>query len=380
MRPEWQGHYLDGRSAARRAARVRVTPTGLEVTTVDPPATALWRYAELRQTQGWYVGEPVRFERGGELGEALLVEDVRVLSAIRVIGGAEARRFHDPRSRRWRAQLVALAGIVAVGLALGLHFVGIPALASFAAARVPVAWETSLGEAVVGQLVPPDARCVDAERQRVIDGIVARLAATVPGQPYRFRVTIADAPVVNALAAPGGSIIVFRGLLEATDSPEELAAVLAHEVAHVLGRHATRGIFRQASTGILLAAITGDARGVVAFGAEGARALGDLSHSRQAEEEADREGMRMLHDARIDPRGAVRFFERLTAREGRTGAGLARYLATHPPAAERLGTLSALAAQAPGAPTRLLPDYDWPDITKMCDGAPTRQPGARGRP
>jgi len=380
MRLEWPGHYLDGKSATRRPARVRIMATGLEVTTADPPATAFWPYAQLRQTQGWYVGEPVRFERGGALSEALLVEDVAFLTAIRAVASGAARQFHDPASRRWRTQLVALAAVAAIGLALGLYFVGIPALATFAAARVPVAWEAALGEAVVGQLAPADDRCVDPERQRVIDGIVARLVATMPDQPYRFKVTVVNQPVVNALAAPGGSIIVFRGLLERTGSPEELAGVLAHELAHVLNRHATRAIFRQASTGILLAAIIGDARGVVAFGVEGARALGDLSHTRHSEEEADREGMKMLHAARIDPHGALAFFERLNEQEGKKGPAYARYFASHPPVVERLGTLSALAAQAPGPAQKLLPDYDWDDVKKMCGDARPRSPRGRATP
>lgn len=379
MRVEWQGHYLDGRIAARRAARVRIMPTGLELTTADPPATAFWPYRELRQTQGWYAGEPVRFERGGALSEALLVEDVGFLSAIRAVAGAAAKRFHDPASRRWRTQLVALAAVAAIGLALGLYFVAIPGLATFAAARVPVAWEAALGDAVVNNLAPPDARCVDPERQRVLEGILARLVATVPEQPYRFKVTVVNRPVVNALAAPGGSIVVFRGLLDGTKSPEEVAGVLAHEAAHVLNRHATRAIFRQASTGILLAAILGDVRGVVAFGVEGARTLGDLSYNRQSEEEADREGMRMIHAARIDPEGALIFFRRLERNEWAMGGGSSRYLSTHPPTAERLRALTALAAQAPGPPVKLLPDYDWDDIKQMCPETSLRSSHGRAK-
>ena len=380
VRLEWPGHYLDGKSATRRPARVRIMATGLEVAMTDPPATAFWPFAELRQTQGWYVGESVRFERGGVLSEALLVDDVAFLSSIRAVAGAEARRFHDPASRRWRTQLVALAAVASIGLALGLYFVAIPALATFAATQVPVAWETALGEAVVGQLAPPGDRCVDPERQRVIDGIVARLVATMPEQPYRFTVTVVNRPVVNALAAPGGSIVVFRGLLDRTESPEELAGILAHELAHVRHRHATRAIFRHVSTGILLAAIVGDTRGVVAFGVEGARALGDSSYTRQNEEEADRDGMKMLHAARIDPRGMLAFFEALSKHERKGEGGVMRYLATHPPATERLRILSRLATQTPGPPVKLLPGYDWEDVKKMCGEARPRSPRGRARP
>src|SRR5207248_840587 len=103
-----------------------------------------------------------------------------------------------------------------------------------------------------------------------IDGIVAALPAKARPQPYTFRVAVVNSSIVNAVAAPGGHVILFRGLLERTDSAEELAGVLAHEVEHVLHRHVTRAIFQQASTGVLMAALVGDVSGVVAYGLAGA--------------------------------------------------------------------------------------------------------------
>jgi predicted Zn-dependent protease len=170
---------------------------------------------------------------------------------------------------------------------------------------------------------------------------------------------------VNAFATPGGFIVVFRGLLERTDNAEELAGVLAHEIQHVLHRDATRAILRQASTGILVAALLGDVSGVVAFGVESARTLGDLRHNREAEHAADRDGMRMLHAASIDPEGMLEFFRGMQKLEG-TAPTAARYLSTHPPAVDRLQALAALAAQRPRPPVKLFPDYDWEDIKRIC--------------
>ena len=90
-----------------------------------------------------------------------------------------------------------------------------------------------------------------------------------------------------------------------------MAGVLAHEIQHVAQRHATRALVRQASTGLLLAAMTGDASGVFVYGVEAARTLGTLRYSRQAEEEADLEGLRLLVAAGIEPAGMVTFFESL---------------------------------------------------------------------
>jgi beta-barrel assembly-enhancing protease len=366
VRLDWDAAYLDGRSAARRRAVVRIGRTALEITVADTNAQMRWPYRELRQTQGTYAGEQVRLERGGELSEALLVPDVGFLAALRET--APETHFHDPARRKFRAGFVLLALVAAVGIALGLYFFGLPAVAEVVAARVPVAWEAKLGEAIVEHFAPASALCEDPERQARIDGIAAALLKPAEPVRYPFRIFVVNSSMVNAVAAPGGAIIVFRGLLDRTDSAEELAGVLAHEVQHVLHRHATRAIFQHASAGVLMAALVGDVSAVVAFGLEGARMLGDLSMSRQAEAEADGDGMRLLHEAGIDTAGMLTFFEKLSRLSRDPGRG--RYLMSHPAPQERLAGMRALSAQWPRPTTRLLAGYDWNDIKTMCGAAP----------
>ena len=77
---------------------------------------------------------------------------------------------------------------------------------------------------------------------------------------------------------------------------------------------------------------------MVAFGIQSAKALGDLRYSRDAELQADRDGMRMLHAARVDPAGMVSFFQKMQREEGMR-RGVARYLSTHPAATDRVQAL-----------------------------------------
>jgi beta-barrel assembly-enhancing protease len=366
----WDAHYLDGRTPERRPARVVIGHTGLEITLLGGGGSFRWPLAEVRQTQGFYVGEQVRLEHGRGLAEALLIGDVAFLSALRAGAPQAAATFHDPARRRFRPGLAALAAVAAVAVALGLYLWGIPALAAVAAARVPVAWEIALGETALVQLAPPSRRCLDPVRHRRIDEIVAILLRPLPDPRYPFRVTVVDHPMVNAFAAPGGAIVVFRGLLERTDSAEELAGVLAHEIQHVLHRHATRAILRQASTAVLVAALAGDVSGVATFGVQTARLLGDLRYSREAEHEADGDGLRMLQAAGVDPRGMLAFFQAMQKLEGELPTGV-RYLSTHPAAGDRLHALAALAAQPPTRPPlKLLAGDDWSTIKRICRPAP----------
>ena len=107
----------------------------------------------------------------------------------------------------------------------------------------------------------------------------------------------------------------------------------------------------------------------MAFGIQSARTLGDLRYSRQAELEADRDGMRMLHAASVDPAGMVAFFQGMQREEGAPRSA-ARYLSTHPAAADRVPALTALAAARTSTPVKLLPGVDWADVKKICGGRP----------
>jgi beta-barrel assembly-enhancing protease len=371
LRLDWEAAYLDGRSAARQRATARIGRVALEITLADSNTRLLWPYREIRQTQGMYAGEQVRLERGGELSEALLVRDVGFLSALRE--AAPDTHFHNPARRRFRVGLIVVASVTAIALGVGLYLFVLPAVAGVAAERVPVQWEARLGDAIVEHVAPVSARCVDGDRQARIDALAAAVLKPAATSGYTFRIAVADTPTVNALAAPGGAIVVFRGLLDRTESAEELAGVLAHEFQHVLHRHATRAIFQHASAGILMAAVVGDVSAVVAFGLEGARMLGDLSMSRQAEAQADRDGMQLLHEAGIDTAGMVTFFEKLAELHGDPGRG--KYLMSHPAPQERLATMRALSAQWPRPATRLMAGYDWSDIKSICaSGLPPESP------
>lgn len=364
MRSDWRGAYLDGRTAARQAATVRLMREGLEITT-ETEGTRFWPYREVRQTQGSYAGEQVRLERGGDLPETLLIPDAAFLRSLHEAAPHVGPRFHDPRRRAARLKWTVVAGGGVLAATVALYLWGIPALAALLAPRVPVAWEENVGRAAVAFLAPPERRCGDPALGAALDAITGRLMAAGPPSPYTMRVYVVDHPVVNALATPGGYVVIFRGLLERTRAPEELAGVVAHELQHVLRRHTTRAIIQDVGTGLLLTALTGDMTGPLAYGLQTARALGELRYSRRAEEEADTEGMKMLLAARVDPAGMIAFFERMQQAEGAQPKALT-YLSSHPMPAERIAQLRALAAAWPGPPDPVLPNEDWPVLAKRC--------------
>ena len=361
---EWRGSYLDGRTPASRAVTVRILPGALALA-LDGGGEVWWPLAEVRQTQGFHPGEHVRLERGQGVPEALVVVDQRFLTSLRELAPATGGRFVDPTQRRRRTALVVGLALAGIGLVAGLYFVGIPALARVAAARVPPSWEARLGATVADQIAPPSSRCTDAAGRRALDRLVRRLVDNLGPTPYTFRVEVGRDETVNALAAPGGHIVVLKGLLDFAESPEEVAGVLAHELQHVVRRHATKAIIEQAGLAVLVTAVTGDPTGAAAIGAQAAQTLASARYTRVAEDEADREGMRLVLAAHVDPRGMIAFFERMGQAEGREARVLA-FLSTHPRSADRVRTLRGLAGAAPAPGTLVLDAAEWDALKKVC--------------
>lgn len=364
MKFRWNGFYIDGQSPVRTPAFIHLYKTRLEIEIAGGERFS-WPYEEIRQTQGFYEGEEVRFERGEPIPQALIVRDITFLFDLHQIQPDLRGRFHHPRFRNKRKQLTFLAALSTIAISLSLYIWGIPFFASQIVPYVPVKWEVKLGEGVLQMFAPIEARCTDENLQAAIETIRDVLIAPLLEQPYSFRLLVVDSPMVNALAAPGGGIVIFRGLLEQTDSPEELAGVISHEMQHVLRRHSTLAVLQDASTGILLAALAGDTRGAMKFGIESAQTLGMLRYSRLNEEEADREGIRMLMEAKVDPDGMIRFFGKLE--KGKTELpDLFIYLSTHPTPDKRQHLLEEMARLSRTAPVKLLPEQNWDTLKKAC--------------
>lgn len=364
MQRLWQGVYLDGRTAIGHPVTIQLTGTTLHITKVDG-TTLEWPYAQVTHIQGSYKGDEVRLEYGTPPAQALVVQGTEFLAAVQQASSTNGGHLRDPRKRRVRVGWTVPTSLALIGVIAGLYFKGVPALAIFLAPHVPLSWEEHLGNSAFEQLAPATLHCTDPYRQAFIEQILHRLRTTVPDSPYRLRVTIVDQPGINAFALPGGRIVVLRGLLEATDGPEQLAGVLAHEVQHIFKRHSTHAVLDQGSTSLLIAAVTGDFTEALAYGIEGARVLGMLRYSRLHEDEADREGFLLLHAAGIDPAEMIAFYRTMEATQPHQTESPS-FVSTHPDAGNRIANLAPLSGRLPFRAIPLLPGADWKDIRSIC--------------
>ena len=238
------------------------------------------------------------------------------------------------------------AGALVIGL--GLIFLAVVAVLVFlveiALYFVPVEKEVALFE----DWLPEDLVTVapNDERLERTQLLLDRLASHWGDSPYSFRVEIDDSSVANAMALPGGLIIVTTGLLDEVESENELAFVLGHELGHFRNRDHLRSLGRGVVLSLFVVVTTG--RDVSNIGLN----IADLAlrgFSRKQEAAADEFGLELVYTNYGHVDEAWRLFERW--HEGDDGPlDVASYLSTHPQPDDRIENLKGLAAEQ-GWPT-----------------------------
>jgi len=225
---------------------------------------------------------------------------------------------------------------------------------NFLVMQVPVELEKDLGEIAYAELREKFTVRADPALEARVQPVLDRLVAVIPGRKYKFEVEFIDLPLPNALALPGGRILICDGLFDVAVTPEELAGVLAHEMAHVTCRHSLHKLISTKGPYHMLRLFVRDKRGFIANVLAGSELLVTLQYSRRLETAADEVGWRLLEAANIDPRGLASFLRRLQVEEARINARLARIFgggpvpklpkifSTHPDIEERIARLDKL--------------------------------------
>ncbi len=203
--------------------------------------------------------------------------------------------------------------------------------------------ELALGPQIAGRVLGARPLWSDAEAQKRVNVIGRWVASQTsrPELPWTFGVI--DTSEVNAFAAPGGYILVTRGLYELLTSDSEVAAVLAHEISHAVERDHYNVIRKQELTTVGKDVVAGEID--VGTGAaenyarqyveqHGATIL-VTSLDRQAEFRADKAAEIYLARAGMNPMALYAVLQKMMAL-GSASASLAALYKTHPPLDARL--------------------------------------------
>lgn len=193
-------------------------------------------------------------------------------------------------------------------------------------------------------------------RDPALNAYVRQVLCNLVGQAKcaNVRLYIVRTPAFNASMAVNGAMVVYSGLLLRTQNEAQMAAVLGHEYTHFANHHGLR-MFRQVkekSAAAAWLAFTG-----IGLIASFSMAASLFSYSRDMEREADSGGLALMAAAGYDTREAAKVWEQLRAEMDATAAvrntksrkdKSGGIFATHPPTAERVANLAAMARESPG--------------------------------
>ena len=201
---------------------------------------------------------------------------------------------------------------------------------------VPLSWEARVFSD--SKIVQGKINEKTSEDQKYLQGIVDDLVSKLPDyEKYPegwFKVRLLEEETVNAFAAPGGQIIVLRGLLKESESENELAMVLGHEIGHSVNRDPLRSMGR--GVFMLLVQLVMDSKGSANDFFNASLGTSRNKHSRNQEHKADELGLQLVLGRYGHGAGAVDFFQRAASENSSYVNILSGFVSTHPNPADRV--------------------------------------------
>ncbi|MGD8594114.1 MAG: M48 family metalloprotease [Gammaproteobacteria bacterium] len=186
----------------------------------------------------------------------------------------------------------------------------------------------------------------DPVSNEYIQNLGDRLASQVDSSEQSFTFFIVNDNTINAFAGPGGYIGVHSGLILASQSEDELASVIAHEIAHVTQRHLVRTLSAStnmtipAMAAIIAAILLGQGNSQITEAVIASTIAGttqtQLHFSRIHEQEADRVGIDMMAKSGFDPIAMPNFFETLQKSNRYIDGNIPEFILTHPVTSSRI--------------------------------------------
>ena len=222
---------------------------------------------------------------------------------------------------------------------------------------IPASVEQSLGNTLVGDF--GGRFC----HTKAGSAALTKLVNSLDASPQYLQVEIAKIDMLNAVASPGGKVILFDGLIKQAKSPDEVAGVLAHEIGHVRERHVMQSLLRQLGLSVVLGGFDGT-------GASLLNGALSVSYTRGSEQEADRYSMKALSGAAISPVATADFFDRIAKLSGEAEgdkklAAMNGYMSSHPLSAERKKAFQSSIIKGK-AYRPALTSVEWTELKTMC--------------
>ena len=205
----------------------------------------------------------------------------------------------------------------------------------------------SVAEAALPKL-NVDTFIADDEIESVLTDMVTDLLRAANVKHLKPKIFLIHSNQVNAATAQGGQMLIYTSLIKACDKPEQLMAVLAHEVGHMVAGHVSTLELAQDKVAIplLAAAILGGAATIASgrpdaliagvMGGSHLAARGLLRFTRTHESSADQAAIKLMQKLNWPTQGLASFLRKLDRMMASKMANIDPYTLTHPLTKDRI--------------------------------------------
>jgi predicted Zn-dependent protease len=344
--------FYDGQSSGGRRAVLNISSGVWKISYAGSDSqvhNVLWDVSELSEVEIINGGQVFRY---GTFPQQIL--DCREFDLISLL----KTHYSDLkilRNRRWKISGFknAVAASLFLILLLGtLYFYVLPPFAAFLANQIPQNVEKQLGGSILNTFLK------GAHQEEKLSILLNQFAKKINFKTdYQLEIVVVKNSDVNAFALPGGKIVVYDEILKRIKTPEELAALLAHEAAHIEYKHSLKSISRSLAGYLFISLLLNDINGISTVLIDNANALHNLSYSRSLETDADLRALETLKENQISQQGMVALFKTLSSKQDLSHL---KFLSTHPLTAERIKYTTQIASKQKGVvrSTKLLPIWN----------------------
>jgi beta-barrel assembly-enhancing protease len=224
---------------------------------------------------------------------------------------------------------------------------------------IPIETEEELGDMMMEHFLKYNVQLKDSTTVDAINKISDRLLSSLDSTQYYYKFYVIEDPQVNAFATLGGHIVIFTGLLNLADSPEEIAAVLAHEIGHIEDRHVSKMLVKKLGVGVLTSVLSGGDPAIII---EVLEMSITNSFSRNHEGEADDFGLELLEKSNISPTSLATIFRKMKEQSEFKYEKELGFLMTHPETDKRIRKSLRYKTKKEFKPEPL--DIDWSKVKK----------------
>ena len=199
----------------------------------------------------------------------------------------------------------------------------------------------------------------DAEIEEMLSDFSSPIISAAGLNPEVVDIFIVNDQSLNAFVTRGQNMFFHTGLINESETPNQLKGVIAHEVGHIAGGHIVRSDegTKNAQVAALIAAGIGIAAILAGEGSAGALilagapqqfgALQVAAYSRVNEAAADQFAANYLEATEQSSEGLIHFFEKFRYQEVLSQARRFPYFRGHPLSSDRIDSLREVTEESP---------------------------------